>query len=409
MNPVTWFGKNPEVIKRFISFLSAIIYLKSPYTAAKLFREKFGLIKGQLPLPFLPLFLLERISPWLFFKVLKLGINLFASRFIAGNGVKEVLKVIESYSKKGYLVNLDILGEAVISETEATRYQEAYLQLISEIGPKIPYGSLSISLKGSAFYSQSNPCAPEYAAEKICEKLRPILITVKKYGGHAYLDAEEYSFREIHFLIFQKLHKEFGNLIRFVLQAYLRSSRETLNKLIVISAYQDPIWVRLVRGAYWDFEGYRAEILGWKYPPVWQDKQQTDDNYHELLREGIENGLKIIPATHNIPSIGFAEYYSQSRIHPVPEYQVLFGIGEEIAKELVKKRIPVRFYMPILFPKGDLAEAMAYLLRRINESQLSFIMQSSREELKKSLKIIQSLKNRNKEDNNVGISERTAY
>jgi len=24
MNPVTWFGKNPEVIKRFISFLSIL-------------------------------------------------------------------------------------------------------------------------------------------------------------------------------------------------------------------------------------------------------------------------------------------------------------------------------------------------------------------------------------------------
>ena len=397
MNPVTWFGKNPEVIKRFISFLSAIIYLESPRTAGKLFREKFGPIKGQLPLLFLPLFLLERISPWLFFKTLKLGINLFASRFIAGNGAKGVLGVIERYSQKGYLINLDILGEAVISESEATRYQEAYLKLIEEIGSKIPHGSLSISLKGSAFYSQSNPCAPEYASEKICERLRPILIAVKKFGGHAYLDAEEYSFREIHFLIFKKLYKEFGNLIRFVLQAYLRSSGETLNKLVVLSDYKNPLWVRLVRGAYWDSECYRAEILSWQYSPVFQGKQQTDDNYHELLREWIGNGLNIVPATHNIPSIGFAEHYSQYYAHPVSEYQVLFGIGDAIANELVKKEIPVRFYMPILFPKGDLAEAMAYLLRRINESQLPIIMQSSGEELKKSLEIIQFLKNRNTE------------
>lgn len=394
LNPVTWFGKNPEVIKRFISFLSAIIYLKSPYIAAKIFREKFGPIKGNLPLPFLPLFLLEKISPWIFFKALKLGINVFASRFIAGNGTQEVLRAIKNYSQKGFLVNLDILGEAVVSESEAIRYQEAYLQLIREIGHKLPYGSLSISLKGSAFYSQFNPCAPEYAAEKICERLRPILIAIKKYGGHAYLDAEEYNFRETHFLIFQKLYKEFGSAIRFVLQSYLRSSGETLNKLIAVSDYKDPVWVRLVRGAYWDFECYRAETLSWKYPPVFQGKQQTDDNYHELLCEGIDNGLRVVPATHNIPSIGFAEIHFQSDAHPVPEYQVLFGIGEEIAKALVKKNIPVRFYMPILFPKGDLAEAMAYLLRRINESQLSFIMQSSEEKLEKALAKIHNLQKR---------------
>lgn len=393
-DPVFWFSKNQKVLKRFISFLSAILYLECPRTAGKLFREKFTPVKNQLPFLFRFLFLLEWLSPWLFFKILITGVNLFASRFIAGNGLKEVIKTIKRYEQKGFLINLDILGESVLSEKEADHYQTSYLQLIEEIGPQLPNGSLSISLKGSAFYSQSNPCAPEYAAEKIVSRLKPILQSLKKIGGHAYLDAEEYSFREIHFLVFKKLYEEFGNAIRFVLQAYLRSSVSTLGKLSLINDYKKPIWIRLVRGAYWDLECYHAELLGWEKSPVFIKKQQTDDCYHELFCEGAWSGFIVAPATHNIPSLVFAEKHSQEKKRPIPEIQVLFGIGEQFSGELIKKGVPVRVYMPILFPKGKLTEAMAYLLRRINESQISFIMNNSGEELSAALKQIVALPER---------------
>lgn len=393
-NPVFWFGKNEEIIKRFIGFLSAILYLDSPRVAGKLFREKFTSVKNQLPLLFRMLFLLEQISPWLFFMCLRVGVRIFASRFIAGNGKKAVMKMLKQYQRKGFLINLDILGEAVLSEQEAEHYQMAYLQLIEDIGPELPYGSLSISLKGSAFYSQFNPCAPEYAADKIINRLKPILQALKKFGGHAYLDAEDYSFRETQFLVFERLHDEFDSVIRFVLQAYLRSAKETLDKLLAIDNCRNPIWIRLVRGAYWDLECYRAELFGWTRPRVFTEKQQTDDCYHQLFSDGLWSGLMMVPATHNISSIVFAETDSRNHRQPMPEVQILFGIGEEFAYELIKKGIPVRVYMPILFPKGKLTEAMAYLLRRINESQISFIMGSSEEEVAAALRNIRAMKER---------------
>ena len=39
-----------------------------------------------------------------------------------------------------------------------------------------------------------------------------------------------------------------------------------------------PVWVRLVKGAYWDYETIHAVASGWPVP-VWEEKWQTDACY----------------------------------------------------------------------------------------------------------------------------------
>ena len=46
-----------------------------------------------------------------------------AKRFIAGSTVDEVLSAVTTLRKQGFAFSLDLLGEAVISETEAEAYQ----------------------------------------------------------------------------------------------------------------------------------------------------------------------------------------------------------------------------------------------------------------------------------------------
>lgn len=373
-NPVRLFGFDDEIMKKLIGFLSAALYIEDRYLVAKLFHEKFYRIRGKLPSSVAFLFLLEKISPPLLARVIFSLINIFASAFIAGNGFKEIIKKTESYQEKGFLVNFDILGEAVLGEEEAERYQWSYINFIKEIGPRLPSGTLSISLKGSAFYSQANPCAPKYSAEKIVERLTPILEAAVFYGGHAYLDAEEYWFQPTHFLAFKELYEKFGGAVRFVLQSYLKMYEDILNRLISISNAADPVWVRVVRGAYWDCECYKSELMSWADPPVFLQKEQTDTAYETAIRKGLASGLNMVPATHNVGSICFAQECSLVNRKPIAEVQLLYGMGESIGKLLVSKNIPVRFYMPVQYPEGKLREASGYLLRRVNESQLSFIM-----------------------------------
>lgn len=373
-SPVRLFGTDDELMKKLIGFLSAALYVEDHCLIAKLFHEKFFRLRKKLPLSVASLFWMEKISPKMLAKTIFLSINIFAGAFVAGNGFEAIIKKAEAYRKKGFLVNFDILGETVLSEEEARRYQLAYMEFIKAIGPKLPLNTLSISLKGSAFYSQFNSCSPEYSAEKILKRLTPIIETVAYYGGHAYLDAEDYEFREIQFLVFEKMYKQFGGSARCVLQSYLRTSEDTLGRLIAINNSKDPIWVRVVRGAYWDFECYKAELMNWPLPPVYLEKSETDAAFETIIKKGWSFGLNMVPATHNVKSICLAEENSLALKKPIPEVQLLYGIGESIGKYLSRKNIPVRFYMPVQYPYGKLYEASGYLIRRIGESQLSFVL-----------------------------------
>lgn len=373
-SPVRLFGADNELMKKLIGFLSAALYVEDYQLIAKLFHEKFYPLRNKLPLSVAFLFLIKKISPQMLAKTIFLSINIFAGTFVAGNGFKAIMKKAEAYRKRGFLVNFDILGETVLSEEEARRYQLAYLKFIKEIGPRLPPNALSVSLKGSAFYSQFNSCSPEYSSEKILKRLTPIMETIINHGGHAYLDAEDYEFREIQFIVFEKMYKQFGGSARCVLQSYLRTSEDTLDRLFAINNPKDPIWIRVVRGAYWDFECYKAELMNWPLPPVYLEKSETDAAFEMIIKKGWSYGLNMIPATHNVKSICLAEENSLAIKKPIPEVQLLYGIGESIGKYLSLKNIPVRFYMPVQYPYGKLHEAGGYLIRRISESQLSFVL-----------------------------------
>ena len=71
-----------------------------------------------------------------------------------------------------------------------------------------------------------------------------------------------------------------------------------------------PVWVRLVKGAYWDFETVVAKYRGWPVP-VYQQKWQSDDNYERQVRFLMENFTWLRPAfgSHNLRSLAHAVAY----------------------------------------------------------------------------------------------------
>lgn len=382
IDPVRFLASlSEEARKGWILLLSTIPYcMEKPDEITAIFRERIAPFRIQHPWWTQPLFVAER-HPRILFLMLRLGMRYFAKRFVAGNGREQILAAIYRMSRKGYAVNLDILGERVRSKKEEMHYQEAYLELIKDLGRELPYGFVSVSLKISSFCSQINAFAPERSAEKIVERLTPIMEELKHCGGHAYLDAEEYALRRIHLLVFKTLYQQYGSTVRFVLQAYLRCARETLDELAAFNNPRDPIWIRLVRGAYWYLECFVAELSGWKQPPVFTKKSETDCTYEDLLQEGFHRSMIMVPATHNVDTLWFAAMFAYATGRIIPEIQVLDGVGNAIAEELVKTGQRVCVYMPVGFPRGSIMEILPYLVRRIDESKVSMIMQASGAEL----------------------------
>ena len=327
---------------------------------------------------------------------LKKGVEQVARTFIAGTTADEVAKVVENFHRQGLAFTVDVLGEATLSEAEAEDYQRRYLELLKALTedarrwPRVeqvdeaPWGPLprvNVSVKLSSLYSQLDPIAPETSANVIMERLRPILRLAKERGAHIHIDMEDYQLKDLTFAIFRRIGEdpEFRDFphLGIVLQAYLRSAEDDARALIDWARGRGtPIHVRLVKGAYWDFETVRARLQGWPVP-VYERKWESDASYERLTRLFLENhdAVHLAIASHNIRSVAHALALSEEMGLPprTVEFQVLYGMAVPLRRALVEMGQRVRVYTPY----GELIPGMAYLVRRLleNTSNESFLRQ----------------------------------
>jgi len=155
-----------------------------------------------------------------------------------------------------------------------------------------------------------------------------------------------------------------------VLQAYLRDSPGQLDRVLGWARETPrgpPLVVRLVKGAYWDHEVIEARQHGWA-APVFEDKAACDRNYEELTRRLLDARplVKVAIASHNLRSVSHAIAYDQATGGDKGnlEFQILRGLGDDLAKALASFDLHVRAYCPV----GDLVAGMAYLVRRLLEN-----------------------------------------
>ena len=134
------------------------------------------------------------------------------------------------------------------------------------------------------------------------------------------------------------------------------------------------MWVRLVKGAYWDYETVIAAQNGWPVP-VFTQKWQTDANFEKLTEFLLANVDWLVPAfgSHNIRSIAHAMAVAEQLKVPHRrfEFQMLYGMADPIKEAIQSLGHRVRIYTPY----GQLLPGMAYLVRRLleNTSNESFL------------------------------------
>jgi RHH-type transcriptional regulator, proline utilization regulon repressor / proline dehydrogenase / delta 1-pyrroline-5-carboxylate dehydrogenase len=325
-----------------------------------------------------------------------------AERFIAGHTSDEVLQSVAKIRQQGFAFTLDLLGEAVVSEKEAIAYKQAYLDLLSDLGPAVngwsedtsidcdengPIARLQISLKLSGLCSQFRPVDPVGTAEVVKKRLRPILKRARKQMAFVHIDMEQYEYRDLTLEIFKQvlMEDEFRDFadVGIVVQAYLPDAEQDLVGLQEFVAERGtPITVRLVKGAYWDYESVIADQKNWP-TPVFTEKWQSDHNFEQLCRFLMENHQTLRPAfaSHNLRSLAHAVAWGNQLGVPKSAYeiQMLYGMGVKHAELFREQGHRVRIYTPF----GDLIPGMAYLVRRLleNTSNDSFLRHSLAEDI----------------------------
>lgn len=324
----------------------------------------------------------------------RFGAGRMARRFITGSTPEEATKSVLAMRRRDLAFTADLLGEAIVTEAEADAYQASCIELLEGMAPQLgadrerplidtdafgPIPRLNLSLKLTNLTTGFDAIHPDLTASRVLERLRPILRTALRLGAFIHVDMEQYSCKDLTNRIFREalMEPEFRDWPHFgiVVQAYLREARADLEShLEFVRKRGTPITIRLVKGAYWDFEVIHARALGWPIP-VWTEKWRSDANYERCTDFLMDHHRELRPAlgSHNIRSLAHGIAAAEERGLPpdAVEFQVLHGMGETIAEALRDMERRVRIYSPY----GAMLPGMSYLVRRLleNTSNESFL------------------------------------
>ena len=321
----------------------------------------------------------------------------FARRFIAGRDAEDAIPALRALRREGTGFTLDVLGEATVSEAEAHAYQQSYLTLLDGLAAEAAdwpavavvdesaWGALprvNLSLKITSLYSQIDPLDFEGSVAAVKDRLRPIFRKAIATGAALTLDLEQFRYRDLTFQVFTSLldEEEFHGYhdAGVVLQAYLRDADRDLERVLGWARERGRVFsLRLVKGAYWDYETVIAAQEGWPVP-VFTHKPDTDAMYEKLTRTMLSEPDHLRPAfaSHNVRSLAVAieTVRELGLAQNAFEIQMLHGMGDPIKAAVRGMGLRLREYAPV----GELIPGMAYLVRRLleNTANDSFLRQT---------------------------------
>lgn len=303
-------------------------------------------------------------------------------QFVLSQNMKNALKKSKSLIDKGYSFSYDMLGESARTDEDAKKYYAQYADSITQCGefskkienPK----DVSISIKLSSLHSRYEVAQFEKIKPILYERLLGLCELAAKYDLLLFIDAEEAERLELSLELIDNILAEpslkdwYG--LGLAVQCYQKRGFYTIDVIADLSKkYNKKIYVRLVKGAYWDAEIKLDQINGVSDFSLFTRKEHTDIAYMACAKKMslYENEIYPCFATHNAFSISYVREIMKGKEY---EFQCLQGMGDNVYDDLVAtKKIRVRKYAPV----GKFNHLLPYLVRRLieNGAKSSFINQ----------------------------------
>ena len=384
-----WAMRDPAFKVDLLRFVDALPVLQTTDQIASHVREY--LLKEGRDVPTLLNFALKAasggITAGIATRTLRSNVTGMAEKFIVGTAAAEVIPRLRSLWKEGMAFTVDLLGEATTSDAEGEAYKDRYLDLINNLPREVAkwpadplleqnhLGALpraNISVKVSAMDPYLDPADPKGSVDRLERRVLPLFLQASAGGACINLDLEQWYLHHITLDLFQRLvtRPELRDWPHagIVVQAYLRESEQDVRRLLeLVRRRGAPIAVRLVKGAYWDYEVTRAAQCGLPCP-VFTEKAATDAQYERLSVMLLENADSLQPAfaSHNLRSLAHAMVAAEQMGLPPAalEIQMLYGMAEPERRAMRALGRRVRLYAPV----GQLLPGMGYLVRRLLEN-----------------------------------------
>lgn len=285
---------------------------------------------------------------------------------------------IAKIRKDGIKLNVNLLGEAVLGEHEASRRLEGTHALLSR--PDVDY----VSIKVSSTVAPHSAWAFDEAVEHVVEKLTPLFTRAASFPTPKFinLDMEEYKDLDMTIAVFTRIldKPEFKDLeAGIVLQAYLPDALAAMIRLQDWAAARRAgggaaIKVRVVKGANLPMEQVEASLHDWPLA-TWNTKQDSDTNYKRVINYSLHpdriRNIRIGVAGHNLFDIAFAWLLAKQRgiadtAQPGIEFEMLLGMAQGQAEAVKRDVGSLLLYTPVVHP-AEFDVAIAYLIRRLEE------------------------------------------
>jgi len=262
----------------------------------------------------------------------------FARRFIAGETVDEAIATARTIEAAGFMQTLDMLGESVVTMSEADAATRAYLALIDQIVAAGIGRNISLKLTQLGLTVDRATCV---------DNLRRILDSATTHEFFVRVDMENSRFTQVTIEIFETMWQQGYRNAGIVLQSYLPRSLADAVRLNQLGAR-----VRLVKGAYNEPKGV-----------AYQDKGDVDAAFLEILKLLLVGGNYPAIATHDPAMIAAARAFASQRDISADryEFQMLYGVRRDLQARLRNEGYRLRVYVPF----GR--EWFPYFMRRLGE------------------------------------------
>ena len=252
----------------------------------------------------------------------KYGLQFGAGRFVAGEEIEQAVEAIKKLNEEGFVVTIDYLGEFVDNEKEAIHMADNSIEAIRAIGREKLDSELSLKMTSMGL---------DVSYDIVMENMRRILDAAREEEVFVTIDMEDYARCKKTIDIFKTLKLEYEN-VGTVIQSYLYRTEKDIEDL---SAYSPNL--RLVKGAYKE----SPEV-------AFPEKKDVDENLKKIIKMHLLNGNYTAVASHDEAIINYTKELVKE--HGIPntqfEFQMLFGIREELQRQLVEEGYKMRVYVP---------------------------------------------------------------
>jgi proline dehydrogenase len=264
-------------------------------------------------------------------------VQVFSSRYIAGSTLADASETVRALNRDGKMATIDVLGEEITREDETRAIAQAYRDVFDAIEREHLDANVSVKLTGLGLELSHDLCR---------ENLLSILEVARANANFVRIDMEDSSTTSETLVLYRELREAGFDNVGIVLQAYLRRTLDDIRSLADLSPN-----VRLCKGIYIE----PSSIAYTEYEAV-------RVNFVKALDSLLEIGAYVGIATHD----EWLVTQALRRVHALDtgayEFQMLLGVREERATQLVAEGHRLRVYVPF----GE--EWYRYSLRRLQEN-----------------------------------------